>query len=132
MENEDTKNQSNILFGYFLPTDADIDETSVHAAMMSNRKDAAFFLDLGTGDVTMLKMPRDHDLYESMKREIFAYAEIPRVVVEGGPTNGEVLQAAFQFFIDSLPVTVERDLAELCGEDCDCIFCELKNGRNEK
>lgn len=126
MESENLKNQSNLLFGYFLPTDADIDETGVHEAMMSKRKNVAFFLDLGTGDIVNLEMPREQELYDGMKREVFAYAEIPRVEATGGTTTAEILQAAFQFFIDSLPVTVERDFAELCPEECDCMFCALE------
>ncbi len=128
MEPIENKNQSNLLFGYFLPTDADIDEDGVYEAMTSDRKNTAFFLDLGTGDIVALDMPRDQELFDGMKKEFFAYAEIPRVVVTGAPVTPEALRVAFQYFVDSLPVTVERDFAEVCPEECDCTFCEFEKG----
>jgi len=115
------------MYAYFLPSGCDIDDLGVREAMLWKQPGVALFLDLGNGDVIELAMPRDQELYENMKREIFAYAEIPRVEIEPGVSKKKALHLAFAAFIDSLPVTVELDEAvyddELSDGDCDCPNC---------
>lgn len=114
------------MYAYFLPSGCDIDDIGVREAMLWKQPSAALFLDLGTGDIIELTLPRDTELSENMKREIFAYAEIPRLEIPVGASKKKVLHEAFASFIESLPVTVELDEAvyddELPGA-CDCPGC---------
>ncbi len=115
------------MYAYFLPTGCDIDDLGVQEAMLWKQPGVALFLDLGNGDVIELALPRDQELYENMKREIFAYAEIPRLEIPVGASKKKLLHEAFAGFIESLPVTVELDEAvyddEFSDEDCDCPNC---------
>ncbi len=112
-------------YGYFLPNDRDIDEFGIYEAMSDGDAASVWFLDLASGDVVDICLPRDQELYENMKREIFAYAEIPKF----GPGKSESeLSIELLRFIHDLPVRVERDLAEPIkpDEDCGCPMCELE------
>lgn len=115
------------LYGYFLPTDADIDHEGVLLAMRHLDTRVSFFLDLGTGNIIDLLLPRDQELYDNMKQEVFAFAEIPRF---SGIPSERALEQFFQTFITELPVTVEKDFAEICKDGCDCFMCERERNDN--
>lgn len=101
----------NPMYAYFLPSGRDIDDMGVREAMLCRNQNLILFLDLTNGDVIELTLPQDAELRGAMKKELFAYAEIPRIEIEPGMRTGLALNVTFQNFLSDLPVTIVRDEA---------------------
>lgn len=104
-------NSDNPMYAYFLPSGRDIDDMGVREAMLCRNQNLTLFLDLTNGDIIELTLPQDTELRNSMKKELFAYAEIPRIEIDPGMRTALALNATFQNFLSDLPVTIVRDEA---------------------
>ena len=120
-------------YDYFLPSGAPVDEDSVLDAMLDDEKNIAFFLNLAEGNVEKLDMKKEENrkIYQKMNSELFAYAQTPRVELNGDFDEGG-LMVAYRQFVESLPVNVKKIEAEfedenLFDENCDCAICSLES-----